>query len=68
MRRQVKELTEGEYAIAKAEVDKLRKELGLEETKSLETQLEEKSSVLVSFDLPLRINSSCQGRSNAGPA
>jgi len=42
--RSIKEVTNGEYAGAKKEVDKLRRELGMEETRSLESQLEEKTS------------------------
>ncbi|KAG8913036.1 hypothetical protein FRC00_003209 [Tulasnella sp. 408] len=44
LRKQINELEHGEYAIAKVEVDKLRRELGLEETKSLKSQLEERAA------------------------
>lgn len=42
VRRKVQELKTGDYAMAKASVDKLRQELGMEEIKSIEMQLEEK--------------------------
>ncbi|KAG8894725.1 ADP/ATP carrier protein [Tulasnella sp. 403] len=43
IRRKVQELTDGEYATAKREVDKLRQELGLDPSKTIESQLEEKA-------------------------
>lgn len=46
LRKKIHELEHGEYASAKAEVDKLRRELGLEESKSLKSQLEERAFVL----------------------
>ncbi|KAG8897614.1 hypothetical protein FRC01_011251 [Tulasnella sp. 417] len=44
LRKKINELEHGEYSTAKVEVDKLRRELGLEETKSLKSQLEERAA------------------------
>lgn len=49
IRLEIQQLTDGEYAVAKREVDKLRRELGMEESKTLQSQLEEKAYVETVF-------------------
>jgi hypothetical protein len=51
LQQKIQTLTDGEYTNAKAEVDKLRQELGQEPVPSLQTLIEEKSAQCVSISL-----------------
>ncbi|KAG8986363.1 hypothetical protein FRB90_004061 [Tulasnella sp. 427] len=44
LRKTIFELEHGDYSLAKAEVDKLRRELGMPETESLQSQLEQRAN------------------------
>ncbi|KAG7448307.1 uncharacterized protein BT62DRAFT_918710 [Guyanagaster necrorhizus] len=63
IRRRIQQITEGEYTVAKRDVDRLRQELGQPPLPSLQTMLDEKSS---QFLTERRLNGNAESKRGPG--